>query len=941
MRDCRKIPCRAGLSGQPPRTGEGVLGRALGRFRALVVAWFLCWHFFGAAVHAATPATSLRVTNLRCEYAIDPLGIDLAQPRLFWRVESDERDQRQTAWQVIVASSAEALAADRGDLWDSGRVESDRTTHVRYAGAPLRSSQQVFWKVRAWDRDRLPTAWSEPQTWTMGLLAPGDWGGRWIVAPWTSESLLLRKDFDVRAGLRRALLHVCGLGQYEVAFNGAKAGEDLLSPGWTNYDKTTLYDTRDVTALLREGPNAIGLTLGNGMYHVVRRNRFAKFVGSFGPLRAIAHLRLEYDDGTTQVVGSDDTWRVNPGPITYSSIYGGEDYDARLAPAGWNLPGFDDSAWTRAVYVLRPAQTLRGHSFAAEPLRAIETRPPVAVRALSPGVELYDFGQNASIMPRLRVTGPRGSTVRLTPGEVVDADGIIDRGTMGGAHRGSAWWQYTKATDGVETWFPQFYYVGSRYLSAESMPAAPGGPRPSIISLEAVIVHSAAKPVGHFATSNLLLNRIRNLVRWAQRSNMVSVLTDCPHREKLGWIEQYHLNGPSIRYEFDVARIYTKGMRDMADAQLDNGLVPNIAPEYTQFKGTFRAAAEWGSAFVLVPWQQYQFTGDLDLLQGHYENMKRYFAYLESRAENGIVSEGLGDWYDLDINKRGRAGLTPAPITATAFYYHDARILAEAAALLGRTDEAGDFAARAERIARRYNEVFFKPAEPTYATGSQCALALPLVMELAPESYRNALLNALVRDVGERGYASAGDVGFRYLLRALADGGRSDVVYNLINQDEKPGYGYQLKMGATALTEAWDANRGASHNHFMLGQVIEWFYHDLAGIRPDPDPTGAGFKRIVIQPSPVGDLEWVAASYESIHGPIAVRWDRCEDAFELTVSIPANTTATVIVPAREEAQVTESGKSAENCPGVRVLRRERDRVVFEIDSGSYVFGSVW
>ncbi|HEX2851723.1 MAG TPA: family 78 glycoside hydrolase catalytic domain [Opitutaceae bacterium] len=887
----------------------------------------------------AFAATPLRVADPKCEFALDPLGVDIAQPRLSWRVASSENGQRQTAWQVLVASSPEILAQDRGDLWDSGRVASDETAYLHYAGKTLVSSQRVFWKVRSWDRANEPTAWSAPASWTMGLLAATDWKARWLVAPWSSESLLVRHEFPVKAGLRRALLHVCGLGQYEVSFNGARHGTDLLSPGWTNYNETTLYDTRDVTALLAEGRNAIGLTLGNGMYHVVRRDRFAKFTGSFGPLRAIAQLELEYADGSKELVATDDTWRVHRGAITYNSIYGGEDYDARLLPAGWNMPDFNDTTWDRAAYLVRPSATLKGMTSAAESLGPIETFKPVSTRAIAPGVVLYDFGQNASFMPRLRVRGPAGSTVRLTPGEVVNAAGIIDRGTMGGAHRGSAWWQYTKATDAEETWFPQFYYVGSRYVNAEAKPAAAGGALPEIVSVEAVVVHSTAKPLGHFATSNPLLNRIRDLVRWAQRSNMVSVLTDCPHREKLGWIEQYHLNGPSIRYEFDVARIYQKGMRDMAAAQTEDGLVPNIAPEYTEFKGTFRGAAEWGAAFILVPWQQYEFNGDTGLMREHFPAMKRYFAYLESRTQDGLLSDGLGDWYDVDYPKKGRAGLTPPPITATAFLFSDAQHLARIAKIIGQENDAKEFTAKAAAIRERYNQVYLKTNPVSYATGSQASLSLPLVMGLAEDRDREALLTALVKDVETRGYATAGDVGFRYLLRALADAGRSDVIYKLINQDDKPGYGYQLKQGATALTEAWDANLGASHNHFMLGQVIEWFYHDLAGIASDPE--GPGFKKIVIRPQPVGDLTWVEASHESMHGPIAVRWERPAGSFTLKVTIPANTTATVFLPARSSDSVREGGAPVAQGSGVKFLRREGDRDVLAVESGSYSFEASW
>jgi len=889
---------------------------------------------FGLALNAVA---ALTVTTLKCEYAADPLGIDVPQPRLSWQVASSERGQKQTAWQVLVASSREALAADRGELWDSGLVSGDQTTLITYAGEPLASTQRVFWKVRSWDRDGQPSAWSEAATWTMGLLQPSDWKARWITSSYPAETLLLRHEFTVRPGLRRALVHVTGLGQYELFCNGMKAGDDLLTPGWTNYRNMVLYDTRDVTASLRAGSNAVGLALGNGMYHVERRDgRFAKFVGSFGKQRAILQLRLEYADGTTEIIGTDDRWRTHAGPITFSSIFGGEDYDARLLPSGWNQPGGGDSSWVPAVISLDPVEVLHGQTHASEPLRVIETRQPVSMRTLATGAVLYDFGQNASFMPRLRVTGPAGSTVRLTPGEVVKEDGTIERGTMGGAHRGSAWWQYTKATAGEETWFPQFYYLGSRYIHAELLPAGPGERASAIAALEMAIVHATAEPLGEFATSNPLLNRIRDLVRWAQRSNMVSVLTDCPHREKLGWIEQYHLNGPSIRYEFDVTRIYRKGMNDMAAAQTAEGLVPNIAPEYTQFKGAFRDAAEWGAAFVLVPWQQYEFTGDPELLRTHYPAMQRYFSYLETQAKADVLSNGLGDWYDYALGTGKRANLTPAPITATAFYYEDARRLAATAALLGKTDDAAHYTARADAIRLAYVKEF-RRTDGLYGTASQASLAIPLALGLVEPADRDTVLAALVADVEAKGYASAGDIGFRSLLLALAQAGRSDVIYKLINQDEKPGYGYQLKQGATALTESWHAALGASHNHFMLGQVIEWFYADLVGIAPDP--TAPGFKHVIIRPQPVGDLTWVEGSYRSVHGPIRVRWDRPVGKFKMQVTIPANTTATVHVPAVDGEPVWESGQLAAHSAGVRHLGRVGGCEVYAIESGHYEFSS--
>jgi len=891
----------------------------------------VCFSMFVAA--RPVPAADLSATGLRCEYAENPLGVDVPTPRLFWKLQSQTRGQLQSAWQILAASSADLLGHDKANLWDSGKVRSGETIHIPYAGKPLASSQQVFWKVRAWDKDSKVSAWSPTASWTMGLLKESDWQADWVGAAETNaparpQTVLLRREFTVKPKLRRALLHVCGLGCYEVSLNGRKAGNALFPPGWTKYDKTCLYDAYDVTELLRPGRNAAGLLLGNGMYNVVG-GRYTKFTGSFGPLKAIAQLRLEYADGSTELIGSDANWRLAPGPITFSCVYGGEDYDARLEPAGWNQPNFDDSKWDVASVLKGPGGKLKGLSCAAPPIEAFDVLKPVSIKPLKPGVTVFDLGQNAALMPRLKVHGTAGSVVKMIPAELLGNDGAV-------AGLG-AYWKFTLADGGSQSWFPKFFYYGCRYLQIECQAPA-NSDLPVVETLEGVVVHSSSAPVGEFECSNPLFNRIRTLVRWAQRSNMMSVMTDCPHREKLGWLEEDHLNGPSLRYEFDLAQLFAKVMNDMADSQRPNGLVPDIAPEYVQFNGGFVDSPEWGSAFILVPWQQYEFTGDLELLRRHYDGLKRYVAYLGSRATNHIVSHGLGDWYDIGPKPPGVAQLTPIALTATAFYYYDAAILARTAALLGHANDAKQYGELAGQIRTAFNQKFFNPSTGHYAAGSQCGNAIPLVMDIVAPPDRQAVVDALVKDVQDRGNAlTAGDVGYRYLLRALAEGGRSDVIYAMNNQSEKPGYGYQLKQGATSLTEAWDAGRASSQNHFMLGQIMEWFYRDLAGIGCGPE--GAGFKKILIQPTVPGDLTWVKASYNSIHGVIVSDWKREGGQFALDVTIPANTTATVYVPAKQPSKVTEGTSPANRSPGVKFLREETGRAVYQVGSGRYVFRS--
>jgi hypothetical protein len=894
--------------------------------------------FLGLAMAAFAGTT---VTDLRCDYAVNPLSVDSANPRLFWKVESNGRGWHQTAYQILAAASEKNLAQDRGDLWDSGKVESDETVQIPFAGEKLKSAMQVFWKVRVWDESGKVSAWSQPATWTMGALNPDDWQAKWIgAADMNIPALLLRREFVVKPGLRRALINVCGLGQYELTLNGKKVDGDFLSPGWTKYDKTCLYDTRDLTAELQRGKNSVGLELGNGMYNLPA-TRF-KPPGwepySFGPLKAIAQIRLEYADGSVETIGTDASWRVAPGPITSASIYSGEDFDARRVQPGWNKINFNDSTWSSAILVNGPGGELRGLSCAAPPIRLFEIHQPVWSRALTNGSMIFDLGQNAAHLPRISVTGPAGSRIRVIPSEL--GDGLVNGGSLGEKPRSSIWCDYTKATDGVETWSPKFFYIGCRYLEVHFFPAKGETNLPAVKSLAGIVVQSSSEPVGEFECSNTLFNRIRNLVRWAQRSNMMSLMTDCPQREKRGWLEEDHLNGPALRYEFDLAQLFTKTLNDMADSQLINGLVPTTAPEYAVFhdgrqaaneRGKFGDSPEWGSAFILVPWQQFEFDGDLNLFRTHYGAMKNYLAYFSGRAKNYIVNYGLGDWYDLGPKHPGVAQLTPIALTATAFYFQDVEIMAHAVALLGQDDDAKKYSELAEKIRAAFNETFYNPTNHFYATDSQTANSIPLVMGLCEPANRAAVLDAIVADVRQRGNAlTAGDVGYRYLLRALADGGRSDVIFDINNQSDKPGYGMQLKKGATSLTEAWDAGRDSSQNHFMLGQIQEWFYHDLAGIQNAPG--SAGFKSIVINPQPVGDLTWVKASYNSVRGKIVSDWQRDGKKFTLRVTIPPNTTATVLVPSESADTVTATA-------GAKFLKMEGHRAVFSIGSGNYTFSS--
>jgi hypothetical protein len=930
--------------------------------------------------HAQT--ASIKPVNLCCEFMENPLGVDVVSPVLSWTLSatnSKNRGVRQSAYQVLVATASELLNKDEGDLWNSGKVISDLMGQIKYTGRALLSSQKCWWKVKVWDENGATSAWSEPVNWTMGIIHEKDWNAKWISAPGAEKyalvfksarkdfsmhrdipefrtrapragdpnysSMLLRREFDAKAKLLRAVMHISGLGHYEVSVNGAKVGNYIQSPGWSDYHKTILYDTYDVTQRVKTGQNAIGIILSNGMYNIQADSvRYVKFLNTFGPLKAIAHLRLEYADGSVQTIGSDSTWQVSPGPVTYSNIFGGEDYDARLAQEGWNSPMFNaDTRWASALESPGPGGELKGLSCSAPPIKAIETLTPVEITRLKPNLWIYDLGQNASIMPEISVKGTKGSYIRIIPAELIKPDGTIDRASATQDGIRPAWWQYTLVSKGSETWFPQFFYQGGRYLQVELFPAAGDTTLPVVERLKGIVVHSSATPIGTFSCSNELFNRIYTLVRWAQRSNMMSIMTDCPHREKLGWLEQYHLNGPSLRYNFDLVTLFRKGMNDMSDSQLENGFVPNIAPEFfiastDELTDGFRNSPEWGSSFIIVPWQQYLFSGDISLLSRYYEKMKRYVAFLASTAKDNIINFGLGDWYDLGPKAPWGSQLTPIPLTATAIYYYDNQIMAQTANLLGKTEDAKFFEQQADAIRASFNKEFFKAEGGSYSTGSQTANAMPLFLGITEPQHRKSVVETIVSDIRKRGNAfTSGDVGYRFLLSALAMEGYSSVIFDMNNQSEKPGYGYQLKMGATSLTEKWDAGVGdfGSQNHFMLGQINEWFFHDLVGIGVEPD--GAGFRKIIIKPIMVGDITWVKGSYQSVSGLISSAWKRDKNQFMLDISIPANTTATVYLPTLKEADAKESGMQAAKAKGVKFLKAENGNQVYEIVSGNYQF----
>ena len=896
------------------------------------------------ASHLAAPI------ELRCSDRTEPLAVPGARPNLSWQVKASSdslHGVKQSSYQIRIARRDADLASRESTLWDSGKQagSATRLPVELYSGPAFEAGRDYAWQVRVWDENDHPSPWSQPAHWSQEPI----WRAKWIAAERDDTAAdnrpmpLLRKTAEVDGKVQRALLYVSGLGQYEFRINGAKVGNNELTPGWSDYRKTVFYDAYDVTPLLRSGANALGVLLGNGMYRVPKTpERYTKFNGSFGPPKCIVQLIVELSEGRTLTFLSDETWKSHPGPITFSNTYGGEDFDARLEPAGWDRPGFNDSAWNPALVTAGPGGVLRPEL--APEMRVMHTYTPVARTEPKPGIVVFDLGQNFAGWPSIEVRGPAGSTIKLIPGELLNANGTVSQESSGGPQ----WFSYTLLGSGTEKWHPRFSYYGFRYVQVEGATtkdvARSGNATaelPRLNSLVGQAVHSSAQAVGNFSSSDDLLNRIHTLILRAIENNAVSLFTDCPHREKLGWLEETHLLASSMLYDFDYSGLYAATARNIADTQTVSGpkagRVPEIAPQYVLFEpnwGVFDDSPEWGSAAVLAPWYVYQRNGDREALLSHLQVMQRYVDYLGTRAQHNIVAYGLGDWYDIGPGEPGISKLTTPGVTATAIYYQDLRVLESVLALAGKNAESAAYRAKADAVRQSFNRRFFDANEHRYDKGSQTAQAMPLVVGLVPPQDRAQVLTALITDIRAHGnHVTAGDVGYHYVVHALLEGGRSDVLYDMLERTDSPSYGFQLAQGATALTEAWDANPRSSQDHFMLGHAEEWFYRGLGGIGVDFSAEAP--KQLTISPEVVGNIAWVRTSYNSVWGLIESSFKRGPVDTEYEITIPANATATVTVKTSRPDAVEINGQRPADAAGVERTTGGNDRIDFVASSGRY------
>lgn len=917
-----------------------------------------------ASVFFITPLFSQLISaqHLTCENFISPMGVDVPDPVFGWKISTSARGLTQSAYQIWVSDDPKEMNTEAGNYWNSGKVASDQSVNVVYKGKKLLPGHVYYWRVQVWDQRDYTAERSGVAHFSTGLFTTQDWSdARWIGYEDLEDSMrvvpgvhnpdkkkmkpgtavkrpvipLFRKEFVAGKAITRATAYISGLGQYEMTVNNQKVGESFLAPGWTWYDKRYLYNTYDITNLLIKGNNAVGVIVGNGFFNI-NRERYFKLAIAFGMPKLLCKIQVEYADGTQDVIVSGSDWKTAPSPVTYTSIYGGEDYDARLEQQGWDSPGFNDAQWKNALLVKAPLGKAE-----AEKDYPVQINHDIDVRTIlkpKPGIRVYDFGQNAAGIVTLKVKGKKGQSVKLTPAELLGDDQLANQRNTGKAY----YLTYTLKGGEEETWTPRFTYYGFRYVQVEVAADTTNGQTdlPEVIGMEMHQTGNSAPAAGTFECSSPLFNNIHTLIQWAIRSNVQSVVTDCPHREKLSWLEQDYLVGGSIKNNIDVHHLYRKLVYDMMDAQTNEGFVPDITPEYVYFDDHgfgFRDSPEWGSASVMLPWLVYKWYGDIEMINTAYPMMKKYVAYLKSRSVNQILDYGLGDWYDLGPQHPGVAQLTPKALTATAIYYYDLALLSKMAAVTGNSKDAALYRQQAKEVKAAFNKKFFNPATKVYATGSQTSMAMPLSVGLVEEVNRKAVFKNLTDSIiaGNK-QLTAGDIGFHFLVQALHEGGASQLLYEMNNRDDVPGYGYQLKKGATALTESWQALKEVSNNHLMLGHLTEWLYGGMAGI--GQTDSSVGFSQLTIRPEIVGDITHAKATFESIYGVIGSEWTKTDAAhLTMTIQVPGNTTALIYIPSTPASTITEMNSPLALAKGITIIGFKEGRTIVQVGSGNYLF----
>jgi len=880
--------------------------------------------------------------NLKCEMLVNPLGIDVTQPRLSWEILSLKRNVTQKAYQVVVASTAEKLAQNDGDLWNSGKVNNEESIHVKYNGQVLNSRMRCYWKVKTWTTAG-ESEWSATNSWTMGLLNYKDWPKGWIgfdrAFPWDNtktdsrlSARYFRKEFQSTKKVKYATASIIGLGLYQLYLNGKKVGEEVLTPSPTDYNKNVKYNTYDVTSYLQEGKNAVGAVLGNGRFFAMRQNEKPYKIKTFGFPKMLLNIRIVYSDGSMANIDTDDSWKgTADGPIRANNEYDGEEYDATKEAIGWNKAGFDDSKWLKAEFVQEPSGTIEAQM--NENMRVMNTLNPLSVKAIPGGRYLLDMGQNMVGWLQIKVKGQKGKQIKLRFAESLQENGELFTANLRNAKCTDL---YTFKGNEAELWEPTFAYRGFRYVELSGLNYTP-----SVNDFTGKMIYDKMNTVGTFETSNALTNQIFKNAWWGIAGNYKGIPIDCPQRnERMPWLGDRGAVAHGENFLFDNGKFYAKWLQDIRNAQKEDGAIPDVAPAFWRY---YSDNMSWPGSIVLITEMLYKQTGDVNAVTDNYPAIKKWLRYMQERYMKDYIltKDSYGDWCMPPVNIEAGRGKSadkkyPSELISTAYYYHFTQLMMQFSQISGNDSDYKEFKALGDKIKSAFNQKFYNE-KGFYASNNLTDNIIPLYFGMVPETNINQVFKNIVYtvEVTNKGHLSNGLVGVQWLMRCLNDYGRPDLAYTIATQKTYPSWGYMIDNGATTIWELWNGNTADpkmnSQNHvMMLGDLLIWYYENLAGIKAE----SPAFKKITMKPEMINGLDQVTAGYHSAYGLIKSSYSKTDDKFNWKISIPANTTATLYIPAKNKNAVTESLGSIRD---LKFIKLEKDRAIYEVGSGDYEF----
>jgi len=890
--------------------------------------------------------SQVKVQRLLTENQVDPISIDALVPGFSWQLDAGgRRDVMQTAYEIKVTSYL-YLKKGKHEDWNSGKVTSGQSVYVPYGGEALVSGKKYYWQVRVWDNSGKASEWSAPASWQMGLLSPTDWKAQWITPGFTEDSAkrpspLFRKGFALHKKIATATAYITAHGLYEAQINGHRVGDAYLTPGWTSYNKRLQYQAYDVTGLLKQGENALGAELGNGWYRGFfgydnKPNIYGKDIA------LLFQLELTYTDGTKETIVSDGSWKSSTGPVRFDEIYYGSTIDDRLQQKDWSTANFDDKSWSGVkVQDFSKAVLVATYN---EPVRRHETFIPVKIFTTPKGEKVIDFGQNLVGWVQIKVTGNAGDKITISHAEVIDKAGNFYTDNLRSAQSQDV---YILKGGGDETFEPQFTWHGFRYIRVEGYP---GELKPE--NFKAVALYSDMAPTGTFSCSIPLINQLQHNIQWGQKGNFLDIPTDCPQRdERLGWTGDAQVFSRTASFNMNVHNFFTKWLKDVAADQYASGSVPFVIPNVLRTNATDGPGSTgWADVATVIPWNMYLAYGDKRILENQYSSMKAWVDYMQHQSKNDLWNAGFhfGDWlfYSLNDDTDGSSAITNKYLIAQCFYAYSTQLLINAANVLGKKEDADYYTALLAKIKDAYLKEYVTP-HGLISSDTQTAYVLALQFDMLPESLRPQAADRLVNNIRRYGnHLTTGFLGTPYLCNVLSRFGHADVAYQLLLQETYPSWLYPVKMGATTIWERWDGIKPDgtfetptmnSYNPYAYGAIGDWMYRVIAGI--DTKTEAPGYKKVVIKPTLGGNLQNAAADYETNYGKVSSHWKLEGGNLALDVEIPANTTATIYVPANKGAVVTEGGKAIDPKQEPTMGDGQTGYVVVNVGSGVYHFST--